>query len=228
MTVTEEFRAARDRLLELRTDYAGARKEFRWPEFTEFNFGLDWFDQVAKDPAEAQTPTPWSLSRRTAPPRAAPGPSSPPRSGQVANWMRSIGMKRGEKMIVMLGNRVELWEIMLAGIKLGMVMIPTTTQMTHVDLQDRVERGGARWALAGHGDTGNSTGVTGDYTVIHVDGGAARGLGGLHRRAPVTPRISSPRSPPRPMKPCCCISPPAPPPRPSWSNTPTPPIRQGI
>lgn len=174
MTVTEEFRAARDRLLELRTDYIGARKEFRWPEFTEFNFGLDWFDQVAKDPLRADTNAlvivekDGSSTRRTWAELSA-------RSNQVANWMRAIGMKRGEKMIVMLGNRVELWEIMLAGIKLGMVMIPTTTQMTHLDLQDRVERGGACWALAGRGDTQKFDRVAGDYTVIHVDGGAPKG-----------------------------------------------------
>ncbi|MFL4478205.1 AMP-binding protein [Paeniglutamicibacter sp. ORCA_105] len=174
MTVTEEFRAARDRLLELRTDYDGARKEFRWPAFTEFNFGLDWFDQVAKDPLRGDTNAlvivekDGTSTRRTWAELSA-------RSGQVANWMRSIGMKRGEKMIVMLGNRVELWEIMLAGIKLGMVMIPTTTQMNHLDLQDRVERGGARWALAGHGDTQKFDRVAGDYTVIHVDGEAPDG-----------------------------------------------------
>ena len=44
MTVTEEFRAARDQLLGLRTDYEPARSEFQWPRFTEFNFALDWFD----------------------------------------------------------------------------------------------------------------------------------------------------------------------------------------
>ncbi|GAA1888417.1 AMP-binding protein [Paeniglutamicibacter psychrophenolicus] len=174
MTVTEEFRAARDRLLDLRTNYTGALAEFQWPAFTEFNFGLDWFDAVAKDSARAGANAlvivekDGSSTRRTWAELSA-------RSSQVANWMRSIGMKRGEKMIVMLGNRVELWEIMLAGIKLGMVMIPTTTQMTPADLQDRVDRGGARWALAGTGDTQKFDKLTGDYTVIHVDGNAPSG-----------------------------------------------------
>ncbi|RAX49146.1 AMP-dependent synthetase [Arthrobacter sp. AQ5-05] len=174
MTVTEEFRAARDRLLELRTDYAGALARFRWPEFTEFNFGLDWFDAVAKDPARAGTNALVIVEKDGSSTRRTWAELSS-RSGQVANWMRSIGMKRGEKMIVMLGNRVELWEIMLAGIKLGMVMIPTTTQMTPADLQDRVDRGEARWALAGTGDTQKFDKLTGDFTVIHVDGNAPTG-----------------------------------------------------
>src|SRR5690349_12355636 len=40
------FRAARDLLLEHRDDYAAARREFRWPRLTEFNWARDWFDGV--------------------------------------------------------------------------------------------------------------------------------------------------------------------------------------
>ena len=174
MTNTERFRAARDRLLELRTDYELARSEFTWPHFTEFNFGLDWFDAVAADPARANTNAlvivekDGSSTRRTWSELAR-------RSSQLANWMASIGMVRGEKMIIMLGNRVELWEIMLAGIKSGMVMIPTTTQMNKLDLQDRVDRGGARWVFAGAADTAKFDAVPGDYRIVHVDSGAPEG-----------------------------------------------------
>ena len=83
-------------------------------------------------------------------------------------------MVRGEKIIVMLGNRVELWEIMLAGIKLGMVMIPTTTQMNRPDLQDRIDRGDARWVFAGASDTAKFDDVAGDFRIVHVDGGAPK------------------------------------------------------
>ena len=48
-TVTEQYRAARDRLLELRLDYAQAKDEFQWPRFEHFNFGLDWFDAIAEN-----------------------------------------------------------------------------------------------------------------------------------------------------------------------------------
>ena len=40
------FRAARDRLLELREDYATAYAEFSWPRLTTFNWARDWFDGV--------------------------------------------------------------------------------------------------------------------------------------------------------------------------------------
>lgn len=174
MTITEDFRAARDQLLGLRTNYDLARTEFRWPRFTEFNFGIDWFDAVASDPARTNTNALVIVEKDGSPTRRTWAELST-RSNQLANWMRSIGMVRGEKIIVMLGNRVELWEIMLAGIKLGMVMIPTTTQMTRPDLQDRVDRGDARWVFAGASDTAKFDGVSGNYRIVHVDAGAPEG-----------------------------------------------------
>ena len=167
MSVTDDFRAARDRLLALRTDYHQAGREFEWPRFTEFNFALDWFDQIAADPAKAHKPAlviveqDGSATRRSFADLAA-------RSNQVANWLRSQGVRRGDRMIIMLGNQVELWELMLAGIKLGIVLIPTTTLMGPADLAERVERGEAGWAAVGRSNIGKFAGVPGDYRLIDI------------------------------------------------------------
>lgn len=93
MSVTEEFRVARDRLLELRTDYTKARAEFSWPEFTEFNFGYDWFDQVAKDPARAQTPALIITERDGVSTRRTWAELSE-RSTQLARWLSDQGVAR--------------------------------------------------------------------------------------------------------------------------------------
>jgi acetyl-CoA synthetase len=173
MSVTDDFREARDRLLALHSDYHQARREFVWPQFSEFNFALDWFDQIAADPEKANNPAlviveqDGSATRRSFADLAA-------RSNQVANWLRSQGMRRGDRMIVMLGNQVELWELMLAGIKLGIVLIPTTTLMGPQDLAERVERGEAGWAAVGRSNIGKFAGVPGDYRLIEIGGiGAA-------------------------------------------------------
>lgn len=169
LSVTDDFRAARDRLLALHSDYHQARREFVWPQFTEFNFALDWFDQIAADPEKANNPAlviveqDGSATRRSFADLAA-------RSNQVANWLRSQGMRRGDRMIVMLGNQVELWELMLAGIKLGIVLIPTTTLMGPEDLAERVERGEAGWAAVGRSNIGKFAGVPGDYRLIEIGG----------------------------------------------------------
>lgn len=173
MTVTDDFRAARDRLLALRENYGQARNEFQWPRFDEFNFALDWFDQIAADPGKGAKPAlviveqDGSSTRRSFAELAE-------RSNQVANWLRSQGVRRGDRMIIMLGNQVELWELMLAGIKLGIVMIPTTTLMGPADLADRVERGEAGWAAVGSSNIGKFADVPGNYKLIEVaDSGSA-------------------------------------------------------
>ena len=172
MTVTEDFRAARDRLLALRGDYAAARQEFEWPRFAEFNFALDWFDQIATDPAKADRPALVIVEQDGTATRRSFADLSR-RSAQVANWLRGQGVRRGDRMIIMLGNQVELWELMLAGIKLGIVMIPTTTLMGPTDLQDRVERGGAAWAAVGSANLAKFAGVPGDYRLIEIGGAGA-------------------------------------------------------
>ncbi|NVM96630.1 AMP-binding protein [Arthrobacter wenxiniae] len=172
MNVTEEFRAARNRLLEMRLDNARAQREFTWPEFTEFNFALDWIDKIAEDPATGNNPALVIVEQDGRATRRSFRELSL-RSGQVANWLRGKGIRRGDHMVIMLGNQVELWELMLACIKLGVVMIPTTTMMGPADLRDRVERGAARWVGARAEDVYKFADVPGDYTLVGIGPAAA-------------------------------------------------------
>lgn len=71
------------------------------------------------------------------------------RSDQVANWLRKLGAQRGDIAMLMLGNHVELWEIMLAAMKLGVVILPTSVVLGTQELVDRVERGKVNWVFAG-------------------------------------------------------------------------------
>ena len=163
-SATATFRAARDFLLQHRTDYDTAVRAFRWPEFAHFNWALDWFDVIARDnarPALVIVEEDGSAIRRTFTEMAV-------RSAQVANWLRAQGVRRGDRLIVMLGNQVELWETILAAMKLGAVIIPAATLLRPVDLQDRVERGRARHVVARAADTAKFAEVAGDYTRIAV------------------------------------------------------------
>lgn len=161
------FLRARDLLLAHREDYEKARAEFAWPEFTEFNWALDWFDRIAAEERNATRPALWiveedgSENRWTFPELAR-------RSNQVANWLRTLGVRRGDRLILMLGNQVELWETILACIKLGAVIIPASTLLGPADLRDRVERGNARHVVVRDADTGKFADVAGDYTRVAV------------------------------------------------------------
>jgi acetyl-CoA synthetase len=160
----EAFRAARAFLLEHRADYDRAYARFRWPELREFNWALDWFDAIDADrpalrvvDADAGDVTLSFGQLRI-------------RSNQVANYLRSLGVRRGERLIVMLGNQVELWETALAAMKLGAVVIPATPLLGPADLIDRVERGNARHVVAAGEHAEKFATVPGSYTRIAVGG----------------------------------------------------------
>jgi acetyl-CoA synthetase len=66
----------------------------------------------------------------------------------VAQYLQSLGLRRGDRLLVVLGNVVPLWEVMLGAIRMGVVVIPATPQLSPADLADRVERGDARMLVA--------------------------------------------------------------------------------
>lgn len=142
--MADAFRQARDFLLAHREDYSFAYEHFAWPELDEFNWALDWFDVIA---AGNDAPALWIVEEDGSEQRLSFAEMSA-RSNRVANWLRGQGVRRGDRIVVMLGNQVELWETVLAGIKLGAVLIPATPLLGPADAATRVARGGARHVIA--------------------------------------------------------------------------------
>ncbi len=140
----EAFKAARDFLIAHRTDYATAYANFKWPEPEDFNFALDWFDaelaqgDLRDNPALIITGA--SAARLTFRELSE-------RSSRVANGLRALGVKRGDRILLMLGNIAPLWETMLAAMKLGAVVVPATTLLTANDLAERVARARVRFVI---------------------------------------------------------------------------------
>jgi acetyl-CoA synthetase len=165
----EAFYAAREFLVAHREDYDTAYRDFRWPEIDEFNWGLDHFDAVAADPERGAARALWIVEQDGSEAYWTFAELSA-RSNRVANWLRDKGVARGDRIILMLGNQVELWETLLAVMKLGAVVIPATTLLTPADLRDRLDRGGARHVVVGGADAGKFDDVEGDYTRIAVRG----------------------------------------------------------
>jgi acetyl-CoA synthetase len=161
---TREFRGARDFLLGCRDDYATAYRDFRWPELTTFNWALDWFDVIAEG---NDAPALWIVEEDGTEEKLSFADLSR-RSNQVANWLRSVGVRRGDRLIMMLGNRRELWESILAVMKLGAVLIPATPLLGTADLRDRIDRGAARHVLVGSADAAKFADIAGEYTRIAV------------------------------------------------------------
>ena len=163
-----ELLAARDQLQRLRTSYAEAIASFTWPKVGEtFNFAHDWFDPIAADSQHADRPALVVVESDGS--RASYSFAQlRERSDQVANRLAGLGVGRGDSVVVMLGNQIELWETMLAAIKLGAVIMPTTTAVGTADLVDRLARGRARAVVCNGTDTAKFDDVPGDYLRLAV------------------------------------------------------------
>jgi acetyl-CoA synthetase len=135
----DAFVAARDQLLRLRDDPTAAKREFRWPELDKFNWACDYFDRLATRPNPALR-----VVNDAGADHAYSFAELVGRSNQVANFLRTTGLVSGDRVLVMLGNVVPLWETILGAMKLGAVLIPATTLLTRDDLTDRLERGAVR------------------------------------------------------------------------------------
>lgn len=162
------FRDARDLLIRHRSDYASAMADFRWPLLPHFNWSLDHFDVMAQ--GNEQTAL-WiveesgvELKRSFEALRIA--------SNRTANYLRGLGVARGDRLLVMLPNRVELWELMLGAMKLGAVISPATTLLSCTDLEDRIKRGGMQFVIADAAHLTIFKGISDGCTRISVGGGA--------------------------------------------------------
>ena len=183
---TAVFRAARDQLWALRGQHARALAELTYPDVgPTFCWAVDWFDAIARGnsrPAlviveEDGASTSLSFDALAA------------RSDRVAAWLAGHGVGRGDAVILMLGNQVELWDCMLAVMKLGAVIVPTTTAVGTSDLIDRIERAGATTIVTNPDQTHKLDGVAAG--VLRVSIGEVPGWQDLHRAyavdVPATP-----------------------------------------
>lgn len=169
MTPTERFIAARDFLVAHREDYEKACAEFRWPDLPQFNWALDYFDVMARG---NDCTALWIVDENGTEVRRS-FDELRVASDRVANFLRAQGFQRGDRVMLMLPNREELWEIMLAAIKLGVVLAPATMMLSEADLADRIERGEIAHVIADVDVLSKFEGIAGAPNRVVVGGSAA-------------------------------------------------------
>jgi acetyl-CoA synthetase len=166
--MSDKFKAARDFLLANRTAYDVAYRGFRWPKLEHFNWALDWFDTVAAGERRDQLAL-WVVFEDGTETKLTFRELSN-RSSQIANYCRELGVRRGDRVLVMLGNVSPLWETILALIKLGAVILPATPLLGRDDLADRIERGRVRHIVCDADCTSKLDQVGKQYTRVVVGG----------------------------------------------------------
>ncbi|WP_454618545.1 AMP-binding protein [Bradyrhizobium cenepequi] len=174
------FQEARAFLLQHRTDYETAVKGFRWPDPVPFNWALDWFDaELAQNAESRDRAALWIVDAGSDRETKLSFATLSRRSNQVANFLRAQGLKRGDHLLLLLGNVVPLWETMLAAMKLGVVVIPATTLLTADELRDRLDRGKARAVVATQDQVGKFADLGSDKLVRIVVGATSQQKGWL-------------------------------------------------
>jgi acetyl-CoA synthetase len=150
MREIDQFLDARNLLIKHRTDYDAAYSEFSWPQLDRFNWAIDYFDSIAqKNNAPAL-----HIVEDSGLQSILSYAELSERSNQVANWLIGQGIQKSDRILLMIGNEVPLWETMLAAIKLGAVLIPATHLLSRDDLSDRLQRGKVRHVIT------NETGMS--------------------------------------------------------------------
>ena len=207
------------------SDYETARRRVPVAGAEHFNFGLDWFDVLAAE----QPDVPAAVDRRR---RRRRGPADLRRAVRAVrrSWrLAAAGGRRPRRPACCScsATSLPLWEVMLACIKLGAVVIPATTLLGPRDLADRVERGEVqprRHRVRRHREVRRRARRAGPGSP------SAPPVAGWLRyddslRAPRD--VHAPRSRPGPTRRCCSTSPAARRRGRSWSSTPTRPTRSG-
>ncbi|MGA8545480.1 MAG: AMP-binding protein [Mycobacterium sp.] len=164
---TERYRAARDRVFAIIDDDRLA-STFEWPHLVgAFNWATDWFDVVARDPSSADR-TALRIVEDDGTEQSVSFAAMAQRSDQVATWLEHLGVGKGDRVVLMLGNQIELWESTLAVAKLGAVVMPATGALGPSELADRVVRGEARAVIANAADAPKFDHVGGGYRRVVI------------------------------------------------------------
>lgn len=117
------------------TDYDEERKTFRWQVADDYNFAFDTIGHWAEDSdklamlwiGQDGTEARYTFAQFDE------------QSSRVAHALKTLGLQKGERVLLMLPRVPEWWEAMLGLMKIGAVGIPCTTLLTPKDIQYRAE-----------------------------------------------------------------------------------------
>jgi acetyl-CoA synthetase/medium-chain acyl-CoA synthetase len=122
------------------TDYEQTYREFRWevPEF--YNFAYDVVDRWGED---AQKLAMLWVNERGEEQRLTFRHFAV-RANQVGNALRTMGIRKGDRLLLMLPRLPEWWEAVLGIMKIGAVSMPGTTLLTAKDVAYRIQSAEAK------------------------------------------------------------------------------------
>ena len=128
-----------EKFVECKTDEHGALLNIKFKNEETFNFGFDVVDAIAD-----KTPDKLAMLHldRDKNERRFTFKDIKKASNQCVNYFRSLGIKRGDKVMLVLKRHYQFWFCMVALHKLGAIAIPATSQLKEHDYVYRFNAAG--------------------------------------------------------------------------------------
>ena len=130
--------------IELHEDENGALLDINFKNEDDFNFAFDVVDRVAKkDP----TKTAMIHLSKDKVERKFTYDDMRKNSARAANYFKSLGIKRGDRVMLVLKRHYQFWFAILGLHKLGAIAIPATNQLQSHDFEYRFKSAGVSTIL---------------------------------------------------------------------------------
>ncbi len=116
--------------------------DLHWPE--NFNFGYDVVDDIAVNEPNKRAMI-WCNPQGEE--RIYTFADIKRLSDKTANYFMSIGIKKGDKVLVILKRHYQFWYVITALHKIGAIIVPATFMLTKMDIEYRVNSASIKAAI---------------------------------------------------------------------------------
>ncbi len=123
-----------DRFIETETDENGVFSAIRFKNTDKFNFAYDVVDALGKTKPDKLAMLHLDAKKTE---RRFTFSDMSRESSRTANYFRSLGIKKGDRVMLVLKRHYQFWFSVLALHKIGAVMIPATDQLVKKDFEYR-------------------------------------------------------------------------------------------
>ena len=130
-----------ERFVETKEDADGRLESIEFKNTETFNFGFDIVDGIAEKYPEKLAMLHLDKNKVE---RRFTFKDIKRASNQVANYFTSLGIKRGDKVMLVLKRHYQFWFCMVALHKIGAVAIPATNQLKEHDFEYRYNSAGVK------------------------------------------------------------------------------------
>ena len=116
--------------------------DLHWPE--NYNFGYDVVDDIAANEPDRKAMV-WCNPRGEE--RIFTFADIKRLSDKTANYLMSAGIKKGDKVLVILKRHYQFWYVIVALHKIGAIIVPATFMLTKGDVEYRVNSASIKAAI---------------------------------------------------------------------------------